>query len=200
MVNWGRSAKTLGTFRRKTKTAASHPDEWPGDELCNCGVHEHMTLPPTHRALYTDYLLIYPSICLYVCVCVSIYLSIYLFIHLWISAFIYPSLYPSIYLSICISVYLAKWKTEGHLPKHFARSEERQSVPLSAANFFSSFLDGAKTLWGNIWTAAKIHPFAAEPQQDFNLYPRAELDTLGMMLDVFGQFRPHLWSESHFLM
>ena len=29
MVNWGISAKTFGTFRRKTKTAASRPDEWP---------------------------------------------------------------------------------------------------------------------------------------------------------------------------
>ena len=34
------SAKTFGTFRRKTKTAASRPDEWPGDEQRNCVIRE----------------------------------------------------------------------------------------------------------------------------------------------------------------
>ena len=40
MVNWGTCAKTFGMFRRKTKTAVSRPDEWPGDELLNCAVRE----------------------------------------------------------------------------------------------------------------------------------------------------------------
>ena len=30
LVNWAMSANTFGTFRRKTKTAARRPDEWPG--------------------------------------------------------------------------------------------------------------------------------------------------------------------------
>ena len=40
MVHRGMSAKTFGTFRHKTKTAANRSDEWPGDGLRNCVVRE----------------------------------------------------------------------------------------------------------------------------------------------------------------
>ena len=59
-------------------------------------------------------------------------------------------------------------------------------MPLSAASFLSGFLNRPKTSRGNISTAARIHPFATEPQQDFNLSPdRAERDVLCMILGVF---------------
>ena len=75
----------------------------------------------------------------------------------------------------CWSVYLKKWK--GHMQRHLANSDERQSLLLGAASFLSGFLNRPKTLRGNISTAAKICPFATEPQQDFNSSPdRAEHD------------------------
>ena len=70
--------------------------------------------------------------------------------------------------------------------RHLAHSDERQSVALRAASFLSGFLKKTKTLRDNISTAARIYPFATEPQQDFKLSPdRAKCDNLGMVLDAF---------------
>ena len=73
------SAKTFGTFRRETKTAASRPDEWPGDELSNCVVCEqHDFAASTQSVVYglTINLSIYMSICVCInlCICLSVYL------------------------------------------------------------------------------------------------------------------------------
>ena len=105
-----------------------------------------MTLPPAHRALYTEYLSIYPSICLFVYL--SICLSVYLFIHLSVSSTsFYPSLYPSIYLSIvCLSlsqdgelrnIYKDIW----HVPTRDSQCRYKRTKPS----------------WGNISTAARIY-------------------------------------------
>ena len=102
--------------------------------------------------------------------------------------------------------------------RHLARSDERQSMPLSAASFLSGFLNRPKSSRGNTSTAAKIYPFATEPQKDFNLSPdRVQLDILGVVLDNFrpiqallvvgeklcdvqkAKFRLYLWSGSHFV-
>ena len=71
MVNWGMSAKTCGTFRRKTKTAASRPDDWPGDERRNCVVREqHDFAARTQNVVHGRPV----NQSIYLFICVSIYL------------------------------------------------------------------------------------------------------------------------------
>ena len=71
------------------------------------------------------------------------------------------------------------------MQRHLARSDNRQSVPLSAASFLSGFLDRPKTSRGNISTATRIYPCGTEPQCGFNSSPdRAEPDILGIILSI----------------
>ena len=71
MVNWGMSAKTFGTFRRKTKTAASRPDKWPGNEQRNCVVREqHDFAARTQNVVHGRPV----NQSIYLFICVSIYL------------------------------------------------------------------------------------------------------------------------------
>ena len=60
--------------------------------------------------------------------------------------------------------------------RHFARSDERQLVPLSAASFLSGFLDRPKISRGNISTATRIYSCVTKPEQDFNSSENRNLD------------------------
>ena len=79
MVNWRMSAKTFGTFRRKTKTVASRLDEWPGDELSNGVAREQHDFAASTQSVVHGLSI---NLSIYLSICVSIYLSIYLFIYL----------------------------------------------------------------------------------------------------------------------
>jgi len=94
MVNWGMSAKTFGTFRRKTKTAASHLDKWSGDELCNGVVREKHDFTVSTKSIVHGLSI---NLSIYLSICVSIYLSICLYIH--------PSIHVSPHLSTHLSIH-----------------------------------------------------------------------------------------------
>ena len=123
---------TGGGLRRHLARSGARQKQRPvvrmSGKTMNCATAEFvdsMTLPPSHRALYTDYLSIYPFICLSVYLC-CIYLFVYLFIQ---SSCMYLPIYLSISLSIHLSIELSicpscKMKTEGHLPRHLARFDE----------------------------------------------------------------------------
>ena len=65
------SAKTFGTFRPKTKTVASRPDEWAGDELRNCVVRVQHDIAASTQSVAHG-ISINLSIYMSICVCVSL--------------------------------------------------------------------------------------------------------------------------------
>ena len=99
--------------------------------------------------------------------------------------------------------------------RHLARSDERQSVTLSATSFLTSsfWILRPKPSWGNVSTAARIYPFATEPST-----PRFQFisqqsrtwyfgDGFGWFLANSGHFcgqgatlwcRDHLFSPNNF--
>ena len=68
----GVSARTFGTFRRKMKTAVSRPDEWPGDELRNCGVCEQNDFVVSTQSVVQG---LHVNLSIYLSICASVYLS-----------------------------------------------------------------------------------------------------------------------------
>ena len=102
----GDECEDIWRVQTQDKTAASRPDEWPGDELLNCVVRkQHDFASRTQSVIQTIYQSIRLSayLCIYMSICLSIYSFIRLFISMCTYTSLYPSIYPSIYLFVCLS-------------------------------------------------------------------------------------------------
>ena len=146
MVNWRMSAKTFGTFRRKTKTAviASLCSSWAA---WLCRKHrEHCTRTTCQTII---------DLSVYLCIYLSVHLSIYSSIYLSLYLFVHLSIHPSIYLCVCLSI-LQNGKLRvmcediGHVPTRDSQCRTVQTVSLEV------LWTDQKALWRNISTIAKI--------------------------------------------